>query len=56
MWYRGALIKNDSSVCVRESQSQRKARVVRIVVRRYKEGVCISYFVLRLNINTEMAK
>ena len=43
-------------VCVRKSQSRRKTKVVRIVVRRYKEGVCISHIAVRPNINTEMAK
>ena len=43
-------------VCVWDSQSKRKAGAGRIVVRRYKEGVYISYIVVRPNINTEMAK
>ena len=29
---------------------------MKIVVRRYKEGACISYTVVRSNINTEMAE
>ena len=43
-------------VCVWDSQSKRKAGAGRIVVRKYKEGVYISYIVVRPNINTEMAK
>ena len=56
--YSVSLVKNDSSVCVCvcDSQSKRKAGAGRIVVRKYKEGVYISYIVVRPNINTEMAK
>ena len=56
--YSVSLVKNDSSVCVCvwDSQSKRKAGSGRIVVRKYKEGVYISYIVVRPNINTEMAK
>ena len=43
-------------VCVRKCQSRRKTKIVRIVVRSYKEGVWISYIPVRPNINTEMAK
>lgn len=54
MHCRGSLVRNDSSVL--EGDLEREMREVGIVVRRYKERVCVSKAFVWPNIKTVMGR